>query len=168
MTLVEWREWVASRGPGTGVSGAELVQRRAGSAPGSLTTVIDASALVDLLIGATLPGAGLDRWLGAETRLTTLDLADLEVMSSLRQGLCRGRIDASVADAAVGALSGLTIHREPASPLRERVWQLRETHTPYDAAYVALAERMGAPLVTTDRRLARSHGHEAEIIDLSA
>jgi predicted nucleic acid-binding protein len=100
--------------------------------------------------------------------VTTLDLADLEVLSSLRQGLRRGGIDASVADAAVGALPRLTIHREPASPLRERVWQLRETHPPYDAAYVAPAERMGAPLLTTDRRLARRHGHEAEIIDLSA
>lgn len=95
-------------------------------------------------------------------------MTDLEVMSSLRRGLHRGRIDASLAGAAAGALSELMIHREPASPLRERVWQLRETHTPYDAAYVALAERLGAPLVTTDRRLARSHGHEAEIIDLSA
>lgn len=35
--------------------------------------------------------------------------------------------------------------------------------TAYDAAYVALAERLGAELVTTDRRLARAHGHRARI-----
>lgn len=142
--------------------------RRARNARGSLTTVIDASALVDLLTGEPMSVAAVERWLGPESRWTTLDMADLEVMSSLRRGLRRGRIDASLADAVAGALAGLAIHREPASPLRQRVWQLRATHTPYDAAYVALAERLGAPLVTTDRRLARSHGHEAEIIDLLA
>jgi predicted nucleic acid-binding protein len=52
-------------------------------------------------------------------------------------------------------------------PRRNRLWEVRPSHTPYDAAYVALAERLGLPLVTTDRRLARSHGHRAEIIDLS-
>lgn len=142
--------------------------RRARSGHGSLTTVVDASALVDLLIGEPMSQAGLDRWLGADRRWITLDMADLEVMSSLRRGVRHGRFDEGRADGAVTALAGLSIHREPANPLRERVWQLRATHTPYDAAYVALAERLGAPLVTTDRRLARSHGHEAEIIDLSA
>ncbi len=133
-----------------------------------MTTVIDASVLVDLLIGSLAPVAGVDRRLGPETRRTTLDVADLEVMSSLRRGVLQGRLEASRADAAVTALSRLGLRRERASLLRERIWQLRATHSPYDAAYVALAERLRAPLLTTDRRLARSHGHAAEIIDLSA
>lgn len=45
-----------------------------------------------------------------------------------------------------------------------RVWSLRSALTPYDAAYVVLAEVLGGPLVTTNTRLARSHGHRAEIL----
>jgi predicted nucleic acid-binding protein len=86
----------------------------------------------------------------------------------LRRGVQRGRLSAVQAEATVTALSRLAVRRLRASPLQERVWQLRATHTPDDAAYVALAERLRAPLATSDRRLARSNGHEAEIIDLSA
>jgi predicted nucleic acid-binding protein len=46
----------------------------------------------------------------------------------------------------------------------QRMWQLRETVTTPDAAFVALAEALDVPLVTTDRRLARSHGHTAAIV----
>lgn len=123
--------------------------------------------LVDLLVGSPA-FADAEGRLGPDRRRRTLDIADLEVMSSLRRSVRRGDIDLSHADAAVAALSTMQLRRERASTLRERIWQLRATHTPYDAAYVALAERLRAPLMTTDRRLARSHGHEAEIIDLSA
>ena len=49
------------------------------------------------------------------------------------------------------------------APLQSRVWSLRHNLTAYDAAYVALAELLEATLLTTDARLARSSGHEAEI-----
>jgi predicted nucleic acid-binding protein len=57
------------------------------------------------------------------------------------------------------------VHR--AAPFRRRIWALRDNLTPYDAAYVALAEALAAPLVTTDRRLARSRGHQAEIVEIA-
>jgi predicted nucleic acid-binding protein len=44
-----------------------------------------------------------------------------------------------------------------------RIWELRDNHTPYDAAYVALAEALEAPLLTADRRLARAPGTATEI-----
>jgi predicted nucleic acid-binding protein len=44
-----------------------------------------------------------------------------------------------------------------------RVWELRANLTAYDAAYVALAEALGAPLLTRDRRLARAAGHGARV-----
>ena len=57
----------------------------------------------------------------------------------------------------------LPIRRYPSRQLLERVFELRNNLTAYDAAYVALAEALDAPLVTTDDRLARSTGHTAEI-----
>lgn len=44
--------------------------------------------------------------------------------------------------------------RYPHAPLLGRIWALRENVTAYDAAYVALAEALGVPLVTRDARLA--------------
>jgi predicted nucleic acid-binding protein len=44
------------------------------------------------------------------------------------------------------------------------VWELRANLTAYDAAYVALAEALGAPLITSDAHLGRAHGHRATII----
>lgn len=55
-------------------------------------------------------------------------------------------------------LAGFPIRRMPLAPLLERMWQLRDNLTPYDAAYVALAERLGADLVTCDAKLAGAAG----------
>ncbi len=44
-----------------------------------------------------------------------------------------------------------------------RIWELRESTTAYDAAYVTLAEALDAPLLTCDAKLARSHGRRAKI-----
>ena len=132
-----------------------------------MTTVIDASVIVDLLIGPPTVAARIDLQLAPLSHKATLDLAELEVMSAVRRAEIGGRIDRERADGALQDLAALPMRRLKAGPLRERIWELRPTHRPYDAAYVALAERLGVPLVTTDRRLARSHGHEAEVIDLS-
>lgn len=39
-----------------------------------------------------------------------------------------------------------------------RAYELRDNVTAYDAAYVALAEALGCPLVTADGRLAKASG----------
>jgi len=57
----------------------------------------------------------------------------------------------------------MPIRRYPATRLLERIWRLRGALSAYDAAYVALAEALDAPLVTTDRRLAQAEGHGARI-----
>jgi predicted nucleic acid-binding protein len=58
---------------------------------------------------------------------------------------------------------GLLVERAAHQPLLDRIWQLRDSMTAYDGAYVALAEVLNAPLLTCDGRLARSHGHRATI-----
>jgi predicted nucleic acid-binding protein len=60
-------------------------------------------------------------------------------------------------------LYDLNIWRYPHWPLLPRIWQLRSNLTAYDAAYVALAEELGLPLLTRDARLARAVGHQAVV-----
>jgi predicted nucleic acid-binding protein len=57
----------------------------------------------------------------------------------------------------------LAIVRYPHQPLADRMWELRHNLSAYDAAFVALSEALGVPLVTCDGRLASSSGHQAEI-----
>jgi len=83
---------------------------------------------------------------------------DVEIVSALR-GMARGNM---VLDRAVPAalihLAGFPIRRMPLPPLLERMWQLRDNVTPYDAAYIALAERLDAALITCDARLTSANG----------
>lgn len=96
-----------------------------------------------------------------------IDLAYAEVVSAFRQKALRAELAIERADLALGSLAQLRLRRHSVRPLVYRIWELRLTHSAYDAAYVALAEALGAPLVTTDGRLARSGGHRAEILDVS-
>jgi predicted nucleic acid-binding protein len=57
----------------------------------------------------------------------------------------------------------LDVFRYPHDPLLTRVWQLRDSLTAYDASYVALAEALDAPLLTSDTRLGRATGHAATV-----
>jgi predicted nucleic acid-binding protein len=61
------------------------------------------------------------------------------------------------------ALADLPLRRYPHDFLLPRIWDLRNNLTAYDAAYVALAEALDAPLLTRDRRLAAAAGHRAQI-----
>lgn len=83
---------------------------------------------------------------------------DAEIVSALRR-MARG--NSQLAAAVQGALRHLAIapiRRMPLAPLLERIWDLRDNITPYDAAYVALAEQLDAPLVTCDAKLVASPG----------
>ena len=87
---------------------------------------------------------------------------DAEVVSALR-GLARSNpvLSASV-PAALHHLAGFPIRRMALAPLLSRMWELRDNVTPYDAAYVALAERLDARLVTGDSKLAAVTGPRCE------
>jgi predicted nucleic acid-binding protein len=95
----------------------------------------------------------------------TLDFAHLEVLSSLRRVVAQRKISTERAALALTRLAVTPLSQHRAAPFVPRAWALRATHTPYDATYIALAEALRVPLLTTDRRLARSRGHRAAIVE---
>lgn len=125
--------------------------------------VLDAPALADWLLQTPRRGAAVAAEIAAAGEVHTLDFASLEVASVIRRKLRAGDLTTVRAEVVIDDLLTAPVMRHPASPFTRRAWQLRSTHTTYDAAYVALAESLAAPLVTTDGRLARAHGHRAEI-----
>ena len=124
---------------------------------------LDASALADWLLQTPRRGPKVAAELAAAGDVHTLDFASLEVASVIRRKLRVGDLTQGRAAAALDDLLAAPLNSYPAWPLARRAWELRATHTTYDGAYVALAETLAVPLVTTDGKLARAHGHRAEI-----
>ena len=87
--------------------------------------------------------------------LAAPEVLDLEVVSALRRLCSTGQLDRDRARLAVDDLRQLDIERVTHVELLDRCWELRNNATAYDAAYVALAEALGMPLLTADRRLAK-------------
>ncbi len=126
--------------------------------------VADASLVVDYLLDDGPRGAWSADRIATAGSLHAPHLIDLEVVSSARKAVRRGFVTAERAETAVFDLEDLALQRYPVVRLLQRVWELRDVLTPYDGAYVALAEALRLPLATTDDRLARAHGHGAEIV----
>ena len=123
--------------------------------------VVDASAIVEGLLTRPSRPELADRL--ASDELAAPGVMHLEVHQALR-GLVRSRgIREARAEEARQDYLALPLETFPHEPLVDRVWELRGAFTAYDAAYVALSEVLGVPLVTSDRRLARAKGHRAEI-----
>jgi predicted nucleic acid-binding protein len=93
------------------------------------------------------------------------EIADLEVASVLRRQLKAGAIDTRRALLALEDLAALPARRARHGPLLARCWELRDSVTPYDAAYVALAEALNATLLTGDQRLGKAAGPRC-VIDI--
>ena len=120
--------------------------------------VVDASAMLEVLLRtpAALP---IEERLfeGGET-LHAPHLIDLEVVQVLRRYAAGDEISAERAREALDDFAAFRLRRWAHEPLTLRIWDLRQNLTAYDAAYVALAEALGAPLLTRDRRLASAPG----------
>ena len=116
--------------------------------------VLDASVAVTALTQPDSPAAELLS--GDDAVFQVPSIFDAEVLNALR-GLVRGgKFDRAAAGNLVADLMVLPVDRWHMSPLLPRMWELRENLTPYDAAYVALAEMTGTVLVTGDERIAAS------------
>jgi predicted nucleic acid-binding protein len=120
--------------------------------------VVDASVIVALLVDDTDVGEAVRIRLQGDVQTSAPDLINLETLSGLRKLERAALISSNQRSNAVARLQQLGIEREPTTPMIQRIEQLRDNVTSYDAAYVALAEVLDCPLLTTDRRLARAPG----------
>lgn len=91
------------------------------------------------------------------------DLINAEVLHTIRRFERRNEFDAERSARAIEDLSDLPIVRYPTIALLDRAWRLRHNFTAYDAMYVALAEALDTPLVTTDEHLASATRAHASI-----
>jgi predicted nucleic acid-binding protein len=125
--------------------------------------VLDASAAVDWILQTPAGRRIENRIYSRSETLHTPHLLDLEVTQLLRRLVRQGVVPVHRADEAVRDLLDLRINRYAHFVLVPRIWQLRHNFSAYDAAYIVLAEKLGAPLVTRDARLASASGHGATI-----
>jgi predicted nucleic acid-binding protein len=125
--------------------------------------VVDASAVAELLLQTELGMCVEERLLEEYEELHAPHLVDVEVISALRRLVQAGQVLASRAEEAIEDLGLLRIDRHGHLDLTARAWQLRKNFTPYDAVYLALAESLGAPVVTCDGPFGAAAGHSARI-----
>lgn len=117
--------------------------------------VIDASALVEVLVGDPTGVPDLARRVHDAEWMSAPSLIDYEVLNVLRKLVLRRLIDTELAEESRRMLTELRLLRyEMTDDTADRVWQLRDNTSAYDAPYVALAEHLDVPLVTAERRLA--------------
>ena len=125
--------------------------------------VLDASSAIDWLL-QTPAGKIIDQRIYArQDTLHTVHLLDVEFAQVLRRLVREGTLTPRRAQEALDDLSALRITRYAPVLLLRKVWQLRQNLSAYDAAYVALAEELRAPLITRDKKLASAPGNAARI-----
>jgi predicted nucleic acid-binding protein len=125
--------------------------------------VADASAVLEVMLGTRAAAAIEPRIFDSAQTLNAPHLIDVEVAQVLRRYAAAGTLDQARGRELLDNLAALPILHYPHHILLPRIWNLRHRLTAYDAAYVALAEALEAPLITHDRRLAASSGHRARI-----
>ncbi len=125
--------------------------------------VLDASAVLELLLGTELGRFVSIRIADPALSLHAPHLIDIEVVQALRRYVREGELDQHAATMALEDLRSLDMERHAHEPLLDRIWTLRENLTAYDAAYIALAEALDTRLLTCDGKLARAPGNAKRI-----
>lgn len=123
--------------------------------------VVDASVVVGAITSLAHPAFKL---LAADDDLHAPHLLDVEVDSALARLERQGTLESDVVEDARSLFSVLPIYRHAHGPVASRAWEIRTILSINDASYVALAEALGASLVTSDRRLAEAPGNLADIV----
>ena len=123
--------------------------------------MLDASAAIELLLRTPAGQAVAKRIAASGASVHAPHLLDLEVAQVLRRYCSQRVLSAQRAQVALDDLRALQLTRYAHEPMLSRIWALRENLTAYDAAYVALAESLEAPLITLDTRAASATGHRA-------
>ena len=125
--------------------------------------VVDASVILESLLRTPNAKQVDARLFSPGQTLHAPHLLDVEVAQVLRRYVAAGQIDADRGALALADLADWPMRRYPHDLLLPRMWALRENLTAYDAAYVALAEVLDAPLLTCDSRIAKAPGHQARV-----
>jgi len=125
--------------------------------------VVDASVLIEYVLRTPLADSIGTRFVEHDESLHAPHIIDLEVAQVIRRFVAREQIDSERGGLAIQNLTSLRITRYPHNELLPRIWQLRHNFTAYDAAYIALAEALDAPLLTRDAALASASIHGAQI-----
>ena len=128
-----------------------------------MIVAVDASVVVAALVDTGSDGRWAESWLRAG-RLVAPHLLPAEVASVLRRAEGSQHLSSDTAALAFADLGSLRLALYPFAPFSARVWELRGAVTPYDAWYVAVAEELGAPLVTLDHRLNQASGPTCTIV----
>jgi predicted nucleic acid-binding protein len=126
--------------------------------------VVDASALVELILGTPAGRAIASHIADPNEALHAPHLADVEVAQALRRYVREREIDEPTAAVALDDLRALDLQRHAHEPLLARVWDLRKNLTAYDAVYVALAEVLDDVLLTCDGPLSRAPGINGRVL----
>lgn len=129
--------------------------------------VVDASCLYEVVVDSARAETIRDR-LAADDDHAAPHIVDIEVLGLIRRDRLAGTLDATTAALAVEDLRSWPGERYGHRALLARAWELHPTVRGWDAAYVALAEILGATLVTLDRRLAQASGPQCpiEVLDV--
>jgi predicted nucleic acid-binding protein len=125
--------------------------------------VVDASALLEVLLRTPAAKAVEDRLFAPGQTLHAPHLLDVEAAQVIRRYVAHKDIDSERGRMALTDLADLSLQRYPHDWLLPRIWALRSNLSAHDATYVALAEALDAPLLTRDGRLAAATGHHAQI-----
>ena len=120
--------------------------------------VPDASVILELLLRTPAASGIESRLLDNADTLHAPALLDVEVAQVLRRYESRGEISAQRGRLALELLAAFPIERYPHEKLLPRIWELRRNLTAYDAAYIALAEALGATFLTRDARITKAPG----------
>jgi predicted nucleic acid-binding protein len=123
--------------------------------------LLDASAAVELVLETDRGTDVARRLVGESVQIPTH--CDLETASALRRAVLRNTLSARDGWMALDTYRHASFTRWEIRPLLSRAWELSQHVTIADGLYVALAEALGAPLLTCDERVARAHGHDAVI-----
>lgn len=130
--------------------------------------VLDASAVVELLLNTAVGQEVARRIADPTLSVHVPHLADVEVTQVLRRYEGSGQLEADEAADAIENLQALDLERHAHEPLLERVWSLRQNLSAYDAVYVALAEVLDTVVLTCDARLARAPGTKGRVEVIAA
>jgi predicted nucleic acid-binding protein len=128
-----------------------------------VSVVVDSSVIIAALIDTGPDGLWAEEVID-EQLLYAPELVRVEVMNVLRRLERAEQITTAEANGAREDLTQLEIEQFPFEPFSARIWELRHTVTSYDAWYVAVAEELGYPLATLDRRLARTAGPKCRFL----